>query len=118
MSALSAVSRSMETKEALKRIAEELASDVHVPIEHLEKMNGALGDSRGDPHAPPPSRILTGVSAINYIMPLQLYPYLDKGYYATELSLGYGCGPGNNLSVFGKITTSKRILIIALMLSS
>ena len=65
MSALSAVSRSMETKEALKRIAEELASDVHVPIEHLEKMNGALGDSRGDPHAPPPSRILTGVSAIN-----------------------------------------------------
>ena len=58
MSSLRAVSRSMETKDAaLKRVAEELASSDHIPIEHLEKMN-----SRGDPGAPPPSRVLTGVS--------------------------------------------------------
>lgn len=72
MSALSVVSRSMEVKDALKRIAEELASDVHVPIEHLEKMNRGViqGDSRGDPHAPPPSRVLTGVSPF-----FQMYNY-------------------------------------------
>ena len=58
MSSLTAVSRSMETKDAaLKRVAEELANSDHIPIEHLEKMN-----SRGDPCAPPPSRVLTGVS--------------------------------------------------------
>lgn len=58
MSSLRAVSISMETKDAaLKRVAEELASSDHIPIEHLVKMN-----SRGDPCAPPPSRVLTGVS--------------------------------------------------------
>ena len=63
LSPLRALSRSMDTKELLKKIAEELASDMPVPTEHVQRMNGVTdGDSRGDPHAPPPSRVLTGVS--------------------------------------------------------
>lgn len=57
-STLRALSRSREVKDVLKRIAEELASNDDIGG---IKAKGVLGDSRGDPHAPPPSRILTGV---------------------------------------------------------
>ena len=52
------VSRSMEVKDALKRIAEELASNDYIPAGNFD----AAMNSRGDPFAPPPSRVLTGVS--------------------------------------------------------
>ena len=68
-STLRALSRSREVKNMLKRIAEELASDGggggdigHGRNENVRSKGGVLGDSRGDPHAPPPSRVLTGVS--------------------------------------------------------
>jgi hypothetical protein len=49
-------------KDVLKRIADELASnDDDTGGIGQNKGKGVLGDSRGDPHAPPPSRILTGV---------------------------------------------------------
>ena len=59
-STLRALSRSRDMKDVLKRIAEELASNDNSDISSQNK-GGVLGDSRGDPHAPPPSRVLTGV---------------------------------------------------------
>lgn len=58
-STLRALSRSREVKDVLKRIAEELANTDNGDISRNK--GGVLGDSRGDPHAPPPSRVLTGV---------------------------------------------------------
>ena len=65
LSTLRVLSRSKEVKDVLKRIAEELASDGGGgQNENARIKGGVLGDSRGDPHAPPPSRVLTGVSPI------------------------------------------------------
>ena len=60
-STLRTLSRSREVKDVLKRIAEELASNDDIGGIGLNKAKGVLGDSRGDPRAPPPSRVLTGV---------------------------------------------------------
>ena len=61
-STLRALSRSRDVKDVLKRIAEELASNDDIGGDiGRNRVGGVLGDSRGDPHAPPPSRVLTGV---------------------------------------------------------
>ena len=67
-STLRALSRSRDVKDVLKRIAEELASNDDIGGDiGRNRAGGVLGDSRGDPHAPPPSRVLTGVCMTLYM---------------------------------------------------
>ena len=68
-SPLGALSRSREVKDVLKRIAQELASDGNI----IGRNGNVIGDSRGDPHAPPPSRVLTGVRSSVYIIILCIF---------------------------------------------